>query len=161
MIPVELVHPMIVHFPIVFIICLAIFDVIAAARGVSVTGRNTAGSISTGLMVLAALSAIAAMMFGDLALSYAESNGFSSEIAEIHEGLGGTVALTFGVWALVRVFLWWRDTRMSGGLAYAVALVAVAGAGLAATTAYYGGQLVYDLGVNVASAAPVARPAAD
>ncbi|MFO1142580.1 MAG: DUF2231 domain-containing protein [Amaricoccus sp.] len=161
MIPVELIHPMIIHFPIVFIICLAAFDVIATARGHSVTGRNTAGDISTALMVLAALSAVAAMMFGDLALSYAESKGFSSNVAEIHEGLGGAVASTFAIWAAVRTFLWWRDTRVSGATAYAVAFVAVVGAGLAITTAYFGGKLVYDLGVNVASAAPVAEPASE
>ncbi len=161
MIPVEQIHPMIIHFPIVFILCLAAFDVIAAARGHSVTGRNTAGNISTALMVLAALSAVAAMMFGDLALSYAESKGFSSNVAEIHESLGGAVAATFGVWAVVRALLWWRDTRVSGAMAYAVALVAVVGAGLAATTAYFGGQLVYDLGVNVANAAPIAQSASE
>jgi uncharacterized membrane protein len=35
----------------------------------------------------------------------------------------------------------------------AVSLVEVAGAALVIATAYYGGQLVYDLGVNVVHAA--------
>jgi uncharacterized membrane protein len=34
-----------------------------------------------------------------------------------------------------------------------VSLIEVAGAALVVVTAYYGGQLVYDLGVNVAHAA--------
>lgn len=155
MIPLQQVHPMIVHFPIVFLISLGVFDLIATLRGASVTGRTTAGAISTGLVVLAALSAIAAMMFGDLALSHAEAGGFSSEVAEIHEGLGSTIALAASIWAAVRLFLWWRDTRLSGTGAYAVALVAVLGAGLTVTTAYFGGRLVYDLGVNVANAATI------
>jgi uncharacterized membrane protein len=155
MIPVEQIHPMIVHFPIVFVVSLAVFDLIATARGVRVTGRTTVGNISTALVVLAALSALAAMMFGDLALSHAEAGGFSSEIAEIHEGLGSTVAISLAIWALIRAFLWWRDTRVSGAVSYVVPLVAIAGAGLVFTTAYFGGELVYDLGVNVANAAPV------
>ncbi len=155
MIPVTQFHPMIVHFPIVFVLCLAVFDVVATARGASVTGRSTAGNISTALVVLAGLSALIAMMFGDVALSHAEAGGFSSEVAEIHEGLGSTLAITLGIWALIRAFLWWRNMRISGSIAYAVALIAVVGAGLAVTTAYFGGQLVYDLGVNVANAAPV------
>jgi uncharacterized membrane protein len=159
MIPLQQIHPMIVHFPIVFLITLGVFDLVATLRGASVTGRTTAGAVSTSLVVLAALSAIGAMMFGDLALSHAEVAGFSSEVAEIHEGLGSTVAIAASVWALIRVFLWWRDTRLAGTGAYAVALVAVLGGGLAITTSYYGGRLVYDLGVNVARADTAAAPA--
>lgn len=152
MIPVQHIHPMIVHFPIVLIFCLAAFDVIATFTGHSVSGRTVAGNISTVLAVLAGASAVVAAMFGDMALEFAEATGFHSEIAEIHEGLGQTTATAFGIWALIRLFLWWKDKRFAGGVGFVMPVVAVAGVCLVIATAYFGGQLVYDLGVNVAKA---------
>lgn len=152
MIPIQHIHPMLVHFPIVFIFVLAAFDLFATLRGHKVTGRTIAGNISTAVAVSAAVFAVLAMVFGDMALGVAEAGGFSSDIAEIHEGLGSTVAIALVVWALIRLVLWWRDTRLSGVTAAAMPVVAIAGAGLVVATAYYGGQLVFDLGVNVAHA---------
>jgi uncharacterized membrane protein len=153
MVPVQHIHPMLVHFPIVLIFLLAGFDVVATFLGYSVSGRTAAGNLSTGLAVLAGLSAVAAYYFGGLALDFAEAGGFSSEVAEIHEGLGEMVALAFAVWALIRAFLWFRDVRMVRPAAFVLPLVAVAGAVLVSMTASYGGRLVFELGVNVAKAA--------
>jgi uncharacterized membrane protein len=58
-------------------------------------------------------------------------------------------AIAFAVWALVRTLAWWRDLRPAGVGAVAVPIVEIAGAILLIITAYYGGQLVFDLGVNV------------
>ena len=153
MVPVQHIHPMLVHFPIVLIFLLAGFDVVAMFLGYSVSGRTAAGNLSTGLAVLAGLSAVAAYYFGGVALDFAEAGGFSSEVAEIHEGLGEMVALTFSVWALIRAFLWFRDIRMVRPAAFVLPLVAVAGAVLVSMTASYGGRLVFELGVNVTKAA--------
>ena len=103
--------------------------------------------------MLAGLAAVAAMAFGKLALGIAESHGFHSEVAEIHEGLGELTAASFALWALVRGFLWQRDIRPAGMSAAAVPIIEVLGAALIVVTAYYGGALVFDLGVNVARAA--------
>jgi uncharacterized membrane protein len=151
--PIQHIHPILVHFPIVFFLSLAALDVIATARGNMVTGRGALGNLSSGLAVLSGGFAVAAFLFGGMALDVAESGGFHSDIAETHEGLGTFTAVAFAVWALVRVFLWWRDIRVSRALSGAVSLLEVAGAILVVATAYYGGQLVYDLGVNVAHAA--------
>jgi len=153
MIPVQHIHPMLVHFPIVFFLTLALFDVVAMARGVTVTGRSAAGAVSLALAAAAAVSAIATYLFGGLALGVAEAGGFSSDVAEIHESLGGVTMAVFAVWALLRAYFWWRNTRLTGMRAFFVPAVEVAGAVLVTVTAYYGGQLVYDLGVNVARAA--------
>ena len=147
------IHPMLVHFPIVFFLSLAALDTIATLRGVPVTGRGGIGNVSTGLALLAGLFAIATYIFGDMALEYAESSGFHSDIAEIHEHLGMATAAAFGVWAIVRVAAWWRNARLSGGGAFALSLVELAGAAVVIATAYYGGQLVFNLGVNVAQVA--------
>jgi uncharacterized membrane protein len=147
------IHPVLVHFPIVFFLTLAVIDIAASLRGRSVTGRTALGNLSTGLAAAAGLFAVAAFFFGDAALEIAEDGGFHSDIAEIHEGLGTFTAFAFLAWALIRGFLWWRDIRIENGFKSAIAMLEVAGAILVVATAYYGGELVYDLGVNVAHAA--------
>ncbi len=153
MIPIQHIHPMLVHFPIVIVLLLAGFDTIAVLSGKNILGRTTIGNISLTLAVLAAISAVAAYVFGGMALSVAESTGFHSDVAEIHETLGSSVAITTGIYAILRVFLWWRKTRVSGLLCFAFPVVAISCSALVATTAYFGGQLVYELGVNVAKIA--------
>lgn len=150
MIPIQHIHPMLVHFPIVFAICLAVFDAIAVTAGYTVTGRTVAGNIATVVATLAGAFAILAMAFGDMALEFAESTGFSSEIAEIHESMGQITAGVLAVWGLLRIFLWWRDRQLSGTAAFAAPVVSIICVALVAATAFYGGQLVFDLGVNVA-----------
>jgi uncharacterized membrane protein len=153
MISVEHIHPILVHFPIVFFLTLAVFDLVSIARRSDVTGRSVVGGISAGLAVLSGLSAVAALYFGGVALEVAESHGFHSQTAEIHEGLGEATAAVLFVWALVRGFLWWRRVSLTGAASMAVPAVEIAGAALVVLTAYFGGTLVYDLGVNVARAA--------
>lgn len=153
MIPIQHIHPMLVHFPIVLVLLLALFDAVATLRGVSVTGRTAAGNASTGLAVLAGAFAVASYVFGDMALEYAEAGGFHNDLAEIHESLGLASAVAFGIWAVLRLVAWARNTKLQGAPAALLSLVELAGAGLIVATAYYGGKLVFGLGVNVASAA--------
>lgn len=152
-IPVQHIHPMLVHFPIVLIILVAAVETVSVALGRDVTGRSPLGNLATAMIVLAALAAITTFFFGDIALTFAENGGFESDVAEVHEGLGRFVAISVSVWAVVRLLLWWRNVQLARPLAFLIPLVSIAGAGLVAWTAYYGGQLVFDLGVNVAKAA--------
>lgn len=150
MLSVQHIHPMLVHFPIVLVLLLALLDTVATMRGVPVTGRTAAGNASTGLAVLLGIFSVAAYFFGDIALEFAEDGGFSSEVAEIHEHLGMAAAAAFAIWAIIRAVVWWRNGRLPGAL---VSVLELAGAGLVMAIAFYGGQLVYDLGVNVAAPA--------
>jgi len=150
MLPVQHIHPILVHFPIVFFLTLAVLDAVSAARGATVTGRGALGSVSSGLALLSGGFAVIAYLFGGMALDVAESTGFHSDIAETHEGLGGITAAAFGAWALIRIFMWWRDYRLGRSGSALLSLVEIAGAGLVVATAYYGGRMVYELGVNVA-----------
>jgi uncharacterized membrane protein len=152
MLTIAHIHPMLVHFPIVFVLSLAILDTVATLRGVPVTGRGGIGNVSTGLALLSGLFAIGAYIFGDMALEFAEAGGFHNDVAEIHETLGEATAAAFALWAIVRIVGWWRNARLRGGSAVLLSLVELAGAGVVMATAYFGGQLVYDLGVNVAQA---------
>jgi len=149
MISIEHLHPIVIHFPIVFFLTLAALDIVASLRGHSITGRSAVGNASAGLAVLSAVTAIAAFLLGDEALEIAEAGGFSSEIAEIHETLGMVVAALFSVWAVVRAYLWLKDKDVQGGLKWLILVIETGGAALVVTTAYFGGILVYELGVNV------------
>ncbi len=150
MIPVQHIHPMLVHFPIVLVFMLAAFDVIASLRGKIVSGRTIAGNYSTGLAVATALFAVASYVFGGMALTIAESGGFHSDVAETHESLGEMVAILTSVYAVIRAGLWFKDYRISGVRSIVFPVAALGFCGLVATTAFFGGQLVYELGVNVA-----------
>jgi uncharacterized membrane protein len=153
MIPVQYIHPMLVHFPIVFFLSAAVFDIVATLSGRSVTGRSLAGTASLVLVALAAVSAVATFVFGDMALEHAEAAGFHSDVAEIHEGLGTMTTAVFVLWAVLRGFTWWQDMGGRGAVRAIAPAVEVVGALLVTLTAYYGGELVYSLGVNVAHAA--------
>lgn len=153
MLTVQHIHPMLVHFPIVLFLLLAAVDTIATLRAVPVTGRTAAGNVSTGLALLAGVFAIVTYVFGDMALEFAEAGGFHSDVAEIHEGLGEATAAAFAIWAVIRVVAWWRNVKVQGAPAALLSVVELAGAALVIATAFYGGNLVYDLGVNVAVAA--------
>ncbi|MBN9309506.1 MAG: DUF2231 domain-containing protein [Devosia sp.] len=153
MLSVQHIHPMLVHFPIVLIILVAAVETASVALGRDVTGRSPLGNLATAMIVLAALAAIASFYFGDIALTIAENGGFESDVAEVHEGLGRFVAIVFSVWAIVRVAMWWRNIRLTRPVAFVMPMVSIVGAGLVVWTAYYGGKLVFDLGVNVAKAA--------
>src|SRR4051794_13344923 len=115
MLAVQHIHPILVHFPIVFFISLAAIDLFAATRGQTIGGRGALGNLSLGLALAAGVFAIAAYFMGDAALEFAESGGFHSDIAEIHEALGEATAAAFAIWALIRLGLWWRDLRLTGG----------------------------------------------
>ncbi|TJV07475.1 MAG: hypothetical protein E5Y12_00610 [Mesorhizobium sp.] len=149
MIPVQHIHPMLVHFPIVLIYTLVVIDLVALARGNTVTKRSGAGTISTFIALVAGAFAIGTWFYGGLALDHAEAAGFSSDIAEIHESLGGITAFAFLIWGLVRLGLWVRNRELRL-LTIAIPLIEIGGAILVTATAYYGGLLVYELGVNVA-----------
>lgn len=149
MFPVQHIHPIFVHFPIVLIFTVTLIDIIGLSQRQDMTVRTGVGTISTGLAVAAGLFAVVTWYLGGLALDVAESGGFSSPVAETHEGLGGVTALAFFIWGIVRLGLWIRN-RGIGSIAVAVPLIELAGSVLVTVTAYYGGILVYDLGVNVA-----------
>lgn len=151
MLPVQEIHPILVHFPIVLIYMLLVLDLVALSRHRDVTVKTDTGTISTFIALSAGLLATVTWYFGGLALNVAESGGFHSDVAEIHEGLGGTTAFAFLAWGVIRLGLWLRN-RSLGRFAASVPLIELIGAGLITVTAYYGGQLVYDLGVNVAKA---------
>ena len=74
------------------------------------------------------------------------------QIMDVVYALGEATAAAFAIWAIVRMVTWWRNAKLRGGGALVLSLVELAGAAVVLATAYYGGELVYNLGVNVARA---------
>ncbi|MGB8622916.1 MAG: DUF2231 domain-containing protein [Paracoccaceae bacterium] len=147
------IHPILVHFPIVLIVLLAAMDAVAWLRGVALTGRGAYATMSAATAALAGIFAVLTYMFGDIAAEIAMSNGVPDAMIETHEGAGTTAAALLGIWALFRAYAWWRRVSLEGGRAAGVVAVETALFALVVVTAYFGGQLVYEHGVNVASAA--------
>jgi uncharacterized membrane protein len=154
MIPIQLVHPMIVHFPIVFLLTTLILDFAAMARGGDLGGAALLPRVSAGALALAAGFGVVAFLFGDIAYDRAVAAGFPRDALEAHEGLGTATMAILVALALLRLAARWVGIGMGGGRGWLLALGTLAATGVMLTAAYHGGQLVYELGVNVASAKP-------
>lgn len=149
MLPIEHIHPMIVHFPIVFGLSLAAFDLIARLRGNPIGGRGTMANISVSLALLAGISAMIAATFGDMSLGVALAKGGPVAALDFHDMLGSTTSTVLAVWAALRAAGWWFRVPLDGLRGAAVVAVELAFCALILATAFYGGQLVYEYGVAI------------
>lgn len=147
--PLEHLHPMIVHFPIVLALLAICSDLwwLGSGRPESGLIRLQTGTV---LLSLGAVMAVVAFALGDIAYDIAVTKGAPEAMLESHEGWGTTTTIVFAVAAALRALLWLRglDAKPAGRIAAILptAVVAV----MVLVTAYFGGHLVYDLGVNVA-----------
>jgi uncharacterized membrane protein len=151
--PIEHIHPMIVHFPIVLVIMAALFDLWALTLARPVGDTPIARNLATAMTAGAGITAVAAYFFGDMALDVAMSRGFTDAQLESHEGWGTTTAIALSAIALVRLVMWRRRLDRKRGGAMLATAMSLAAVFLVAVTAYFGGHLVYDLGVNIKPAA--------
>ncbi|MCF6322146.1 MAG: DUF2231 domain-containing protein [Rhizobiaceae bacterium] len=149
MLSLEQIHPLLIHFPIVFFLSLFVLDLYAAIRNIPLAGRGGVANLSAGLAFLAGTGATIAAIFGDIALDIAKEGGVAEAVTETHETLGGITASAFAVWGLIRAYLWYRQSVLGKRGTGAIVFVELILAALIIVTAYYGGQLVYEFGVNV------------
>ena len=144
----ELIHPSLVHFPIVLIFVVLVLDIVARRRNVMVAPAAAWTAIAAGLF------AVVTAGFGAAAEGIATAKGFPETMIDTHASLGIATAIALGLLALVRAWTLWRQVPMDGSrrsvLIVAEALILL----LVLVTAYAGGDLVYDHGVNVGEAAP-------
>jgi uncharacterized membrane protein len=148
MIELSHIHPMLVHFPLAMLPLAVAIQWWLMLRGRLQFGRDCGASTVLVLVVVAALGALAAAAFGDMALDIAIDHGIPEARLENHEDLGETTAwLLLGLAALQ---IWFYVTENSTKLINVVmTLVSTAVLGVLITTAFFGGELVYKLGVNV------------
>lgn len=154
MISIELIHPMLVHFPIVFLITAVVLDIIVLLTKRDLSDRQGLPLIALSALLLGILSAGLAAIFGDMALDKAVAKGFALEPLENHETMGLITIAVFSVYCLLRLLALWRKYRLAGGRGWIAVSLGIAGGVLLIITAYYGGELVYHLGVNVAPVIP-------
>jgi len=155
MIDLAHIHPMLVHFPIVLLLIVVVVDFISLQRGDDLAGAQTLPNIALTVLVIGALAAIAAASFGDIAMDEAIDKGFSKAALEEHEDLGFTTMWIFIGLAATRLAAWRMHFPLTAWRGWILFGAGVVGAGILLVTAYHGGYLVYDLGVNVAPVHPV------
>jgi uncharacterized membrane protein len=146
---IALVHPMLVHFPIVLVFVALGLDLWALRARATPVGGDFGPHAGTLMMVAAAVMAPATFVFGMRAYDAAIASGVDEAILEPHEGWGTTTTFVIVGIAAARVLMWRRGldrSRAGTGLALAMCAVAVV---LVVVTAGFGGDLVYDLGINV------------
>jgi uncharacterized membrane protein len=70
---------------------------------------------------------------------------------ETHQAFAITTLSIFGLHSILRLLAIWRKYPLSGSRGWMAESIGLIGIVLLITTAYFGGHLVYDLGVNVAA----------
>jgi len=154
MIDLAHIHPMLVHFPIVLLLIAVAVDFVVLQRKGDLAGAQTLPNIALTLLVLGALAAIAAASLGDIAMDEAISKHFAKQPLEEHEDLGFMTMWIFIGLSLTRLLAWRIHFSLTGWRGWAIFAVGLAGAVILLITAYHGGNLVYELGVNVAPVHP-------
>jgi uncharacterized membrane protein len=154
MISIALIHPMLVHFPIVLLITACAMDIILLSMKKDLTSRQCLSMVALAALLLGTLAAGLAAIFGDIALDRAISLGFPPGPLETHETFALITIAVFSVHCLLRLLALWRRIPLRGSIGWISALPGMVGVVLLIFTAYYGGELVYHFGVNVAAAVP-------
>jgi uncharacterized membrane protein len=154
MVSIAVVHPMLVHFPIVLLITACGMDIIVLSLKRDLTGRHCLSMIALSALLLGTLAAGIAAIFGDIALDRAISLGFPRGPLETHETLALITIAVFSVHCMLRLLALWRRISLRGPIGWVSAIPGMVGVVLLIFTAYYGGELVYHFGVNVAGAIP-------
>ncbi|MBI1194499.1 MAG: DUF2231 domain-containing protein [Gammaproteobacteria bacterium] len=152
MFKVEHVHPMLVHFPIVFLLTAAVIDaLIIFIHDGDLSARQCLVRVGLATLLFGTAFAVIAAVFGDMALDIAADKGFDKAPLEEHAGLAGLTIAVFGLLALIQLVAIWRGMRLSGKYGRIFLGALSLGCLLLIVTAYHGGDLVYKLGVNVAT----------
>ncbi len=142
------IHPMLVHFPLALLPVALISQLIALIKGQGLFQRQCMSSTGVALISIAALASIVAAMFGDMALDKAVDSGVKLASLETHEELG---QLSAGLLIFLAGIEVWLYRQMNSNLMVSRGMW-VLGLGVLivlVSTAWFGGQLVYGLGVNV------------
>ncbi len=145
----SLIHPMLVHFPLALMPLVVLLYIWGLIRGEALFGRSCLARSLLYLTLAAGISALTAAAFGDLALDIAVGKGFPEAKLEDHEALGKTSALLIALLAFIHALLYMKQVDSKGGPGLTLLIVSSAILMILLTTALYGGNLVYVLGVNV------------
>lgn len=148
MIDIAHIHPMLVHFPLALMPVALAAQLLAALRGKGLFGHSCLPTTGVMLTIIAAAGAIAAAVFGDMALDQAVASGVPLASLETHETLGQLTAVLLSVLAVAELWFY-RKGSDSKVINRGIWIAGFAVLTILLTTAWFGGQLVYEQGVNV------------
>jgi uncharacterized membrane protein len=154
MIDIVHVHPMLVHFPIVLYLLAVGLQLLVLLRRGGLAANACLANTAFGALVLAAIAAAVAAFFGDIAFDHAVALGFPQQPLNVHANLGITTMSFMIALAVVHLAARWRRWPLVGGPGWLLWVVALVGVALLIVTAYHGGNLVYQIGVNVNGVTP-------
>jgi uncharacterized membrane protein len=151
MISITEIHPMLVHFPIVLWLCAEAISVFILLRGGDLSTRQPWPTVAFCSLLVGTVFAILAAFFGDVALDHAVAAGFAAGPLELHETIAIITICIFGLHALLRLLAIYRGYPLAGRRGWLAEIPGLVGVIGLFVTAYLGGELVYHLGVNVAT----------
>ena len=155
MIDLSHIHPMLVHFPIVYFITATVIFLFLAWKSGNLAAREPLSMTGGAALVLGVLMAYLAAFFGDSALDIAVAKGFNKAPIERHELMAMITLTVFSLLSVVLLAAIWKKIPLTGRRAWCFFAVSAVGIVLLIVTAYFGGELVYHIGVNVDSVIPV------
>lgn len=137
---IELIHPMIIHFPIALFLAAVGFEIISLFAN-----KELFQKIAFANYVLASIAAILAVIFGTISANTIPHNETIHEIMEIHQLLGW---ITMGLFIVLAIWNYlvvknWRKLP----LLYWILVVIAAGSITWGAT--LGGEMVYNQGAAV------------
>ena len=151
MIPITEIHPMLVHFPIVLWICAEAVAVVILMRGGDLSIGQPWPMVAFYCLLVGTAFAGLAAFFGDIALDHAVAAGFKAGPLETHETVAIITLSIFGIHTLLRWLAIRKGIPLSGKRGWLAEIPGLVGIVGLFVTAYLGGELVYHLGVNVAT----------
>lgn len=137
------VHPMLVHFPIAIFITALLFDFVKLFWN-----KDWLHIVVTALFGFAALMALITYLSGKQAIDIVSVPMRAELTASNHADWGLYTLLYFNLFAVLRVFLFWKKLDRKR-VAILLFCGSFAGAALIGKTADLGGKLVYKYGVGV------------
>jgi uncharacterized membrane protein len=140
-------HPLVVHFPIAWLLAAIVVDVIALVLPRAGWAEATAAC----LYPAGALSAAVTYLSGRQAAATVWLPGMAHAIVQQHWNWALATTLSFGALAIVRLALAFRPSRPSRRMKLALVVAGLAGALVLVRTAEHGARLVYEQGVGTRS----------
>ena len=155
MIDLSHIHPMLVHFPIVYFITATVIFLVLAWKSDNLAAWKCLPLTGGAALVLGLCMAYLAAFFGDIALDIAAGKGFAKAPMERHEFMAMVTLTFFSLLAVLLLVAIWKKIPLTGRRAWFFFAASAVGIVLLLVTAYFGGELVYRIGVNVDSVMPV------
>ena len=121
----------------------------------NLTARECLPLTGVAALVIGLLMAYMAAFFGDIALDAAVAKGFAAAPLERHEEMAMVTLTVFSLLAIVLLLATWKKISLVRNRAWYFFAAAAVGIVLLLVTAYFGGDLVYHIGVNVDSVIPL------